>query len=192
MIKVTKLPKAEKALKGLKVPKEKYGNVGELVQVKMVSVGYHLSPNNEPDIPKLNTEIKSETHGSVSAQTVGAMSVCDIINTSFQDSPVRSKIQQQFRVKHNQTFLEITSAKMYDFRHKEIQDSLEYSYESTREIFASYSDKSFIPDYVRGKDAECYWERKKGNSFAFRIPKNTMQKFETIANTSEAFNKLFD
>jgi len=193
-VKPVKLNRAERELKGQLVPKEKYGNVGIHVELAMVDMDYELDRrSNGPDIPALRCETKTRKIGATSANTVGTMTLNDIVSTPYKESPIYKKFQFQFRVMHNQTFLEIASSKVYDFTIPEIQKSVEHSYESTRqEIKEWYKHPGRLPKYIRGKNAECYWELKDGESYAFRIPDGVMKKFETLSNVDKQYKTLFE
>jgi len=191
--KIVKLPKAESALKGMIVSKEKYGNVGAEVESVMQDIGYRVSQENEPDLKEIGVEVKTRNTSSRSAHTVASMSISNIIATSYKQSPIFDKFQTQFRVKHDQTFYEVTDAKIYDFTDPAIQKSLENSYEAGRELFRQIKDRDVVaPNYIRGDNCECYWERKVGDTYAFRIPNGTMKKFETISAVRKNFNNLFE
>lgn len=191
--KIVKLTKAEQELKGMAVPQEKYGNVGAKVESVMEDLGYSLSKINEPDIKEFGVEVKTRSTKSKSAHTVASMSINNVLATSYKQSPIYNKFQTQFRVKHDQTFYEVTNAKIYDFTDSSIQQSIEKSYEAGREIFRSMKEKNItVPNYIRGEDCECYWERKIGDTYAFRIPDGVMKKFETISAVTKNFKNLFE
>jgi hypothetical protein len=193
-VKITKLNRAERELKGTKVPEERYGNIGNHVEVSMIGMGYELDRrSSRPDLSKLRCDVKTRSTTATSAHTVGSMSLADIIATPYKDSSICAKTQYQFRVKHNQTFREIVHSKVYDFTLPEIQKSIEHAYETSREkIKEWYNCEGSLPRYIRAKDAECYWEQKEGECYAFRIPDGVMKKFETLFNVNKSFNDLFE
>ena len=56
-VKITKLNRAEEALKGMSVPEQKNGNVGVLVEDVMEDGGYKMSSGTGVDIPGLGEEV---------------------------------------------------------------------------------------------------------------------------------------
>jgi len=190
-IKVTALKKATTALVGMRVPEQKNGNIGHIVEDVMYDAGYPVDKHSTVDIPKLNIEIKSRTAEATSAHAIGSMTIQDIIGTEYKNSPIKEKFQQQFRVTHSDTFREVLSAKMYDFSDPYIQQLIEKGYESGRAIFAKLQkDNNGYPNYVRGEDTDFYWEKKESNSYAFRLSNSAMKKYEHMATST--FNSLFE
>lgn len=189
--KITALKKATKTLVGMRVPEQKNGNVGHLVEDVMAEVGYPIDRRATVDLPDLKVEVKTRTAEATSAHAIGSMTVNDIINTSYQTSPVKDKFQQQFRVTHSSTFREVTSAKIYDFSDTYIQGLVERDYEAGRAIFANLQKNgNSYPKYVRGANTDFYWEKKDCNSYAFRASDSAMKSYEAMATST--FNSLFE
>lgn len=189
--KITALKKATKTLVGMRVPKQKNGNVGHLVEDTMYNDGYPINKQARVDIPDWKVEVKAQTLEATSAQSVGSMTVDDIINTPYQSSPIKEKFQQQFRVTHSDIFREITSAKIYDFSDPYIQQLIEKGYESGRAIFAELqNNNNNYPNYIRGNNTDFYWEKKESNSYAFRASRSAMKGYEAMATST--FNSLFE
>ena len=189
--KITALNKATKTLVGMRVPEQKNGNVGHLVEDVMTEVGYPIDRQATVDLPDLKVEVKTRTAEATSAHAVGSMTVNDIIATPYQSSTVKEKFQQQYRVTHSGTFREVTSAKIYDFSDTYIQGLVERDYEAGRAIFAEIQKNgSSYPKYVRGANTDFYWEKKDGNSYAFRASDSAMKGFEGMATST--FNSLFE
>ena len=189
--KITALKKATKTLVGMRVPKQKNGNVGILVQDTMYNDGYPIDTQARVDLPDWAVEVKAQTAEATSPQSIGSMTVGDIINTPYQSSPIKEKFQQQFRVTHSDTFREVTSAKIYDFSDPYIQQLIEKGYESGRAIFAELQkNDNEYPKYVRGDNTDFYWEKKESNSYAFRASRSAMKDYEAMATST--FNSLFE
>lgn len=189
--KITALRKATKTLVGMRVPEQKNGNVGHLVEDVMAEVGYPIARHATVDLPTLKVEVKTRTAEATSAHAIGCMTVSDIINTPYHSSPVKDKFQQQFRVTHSGTFREVTSAKIYDFSDTYIQGLVERDYEAGRAIFANLQKNgNSYPNYVRGANTDFYWEKKDCNSYAFRASDSAMKAYEGMATST--FNSLFE
>lgn len=191
--KVVALPKATKTLIGMTVPEQKNGNVGLLVEDVLIDIGYPLDKQATVDIEELQVECKTRTKEARSALQIGTMTVNDIINTPYHSSSIKEKFQQQFRVIHSDIFRIITSARIYDFSDSYIQKLVERDYELGRQKFIEFKDNDAeYPNYVRGENADFYWEKKEHNSYEFRASKSAMQQYEQLANSTPIFNSLFE
>lgn len=183
-VKITGLPRAEKKLKEITVP-----NVmpGEFVEDLMKSEGYILQNGQGPDIPGLGVEVKTRCNTATSPNTVGKMSVIDIINTPYRESPIAKKIQLQFRVVYDKYTRETCSPKIVDFTDDFIQSKIEFAYEQGREKFK----EGMRGPYIKGSEWG-YWEfdKQSSNSYAFRIPDKRMKDLVRMATSS--FNDLFE
>ena len=200
-LKITNLKKATDALVGTVVPEQCYGNIGKLVEDIMEKLGYNINRGKGADLLAIGVEIKTRGLEATSAQTISSMTAIDIATTSYKDSVIFEKFQQQFRVHHTKKLdgsTVIVSAKMYNFAYPKIQDVVEAAYEAGRTAMIDQLDNcnGVCNDYIRGvlpngMPACGYWERKENsNSFDFRLPTTVMEQFEEIAINSS--NKLFD
>lgn len=185
LLTIKNLGKAERALIGMPVPTQQYGNVGTLVEDFLESQGYAINRGAGPDLLSIGVEIKTRTIEATSAQSIGGMTIEDIISTSWEDSPIRAKFQQQFRVKHSTEKGCIVSARMYDFRRDDIQESVQYAYESARTMIINGNRDS----YIRGTCAAGYFEYKESNTYSFRLPHGVMESFERMATSN--YKNLF-
>jgi hypothetical protein len=184
-MKITKLNKAEKALVGIRVPEQKNGNVGRLTDAIMEEEGYTLNYGKGPDIPEFGIEKKTKGSESMSPYTIGSMTYDDIMKYSYDESPIKDKLQTFFVVEHDQIFMEIIKAGVYDFTKDCIQDIIRHAYNSAREELTTGVT------YVRGEGAWGYFEYKKNsNSWLFRIPVNNMKKLMAMARNN--FYSLFE
>jgi len=200
-LKITNLKKAEDALVGMIVPEQCYGNIGKLVEDEMEKLGYDINRGKGADLLAIGVEIKTRGLEATSAQSISSMTSLDIVRTSYNDSVIFKKFQQQFRVHHSKKIdgsTVIVSAKMYNFALPKIQDAVKEAYETGRSVMADQMKNcdGQCDDYIRGTLsnglAACgYWERKENsNSFDFRFPTTVMEQFEEIAINSS--NKLFE
>ena len=187
---VTKLKKAETALIGMPVPKEKNGNIGKMVERIMAANDYEMSGGIGPDIPKLNIEVKTKGNQSGSAYKVGTMTLDDIKQYTYDESPLKDKMQILFIVSHCQINMTITEARVYHFYKEPIQEKLREAYNSARDLILAGD----ISSYIKGKDAWgndawAYFDWQDSNSWQFRIPVNHMKSLKAMARSVE--DKLF-
>ena len=187
--KVTKLNKAEEALVGMSVPKQKNGNVGHLVEDTMIEQGYKMSTHSGIDIPDLDIEVKSKGTESTSAYSMGSVHIDSIKKYDYNNSPIKEKCQTIFKVEHSQIFREVTDARVLDFTKPYIQEKFRDAFDTARDKILA-GDKS---NYIKGHDkAWGYFERKiKGgvptNNWAFRITVKNMKAFEGMARSVDLF-----
>ena len=190
-MKITALKKAQEKLIGMKVPKLDSGNIGRLVEKVLEEVGYKINKGAGVDIPELGVEIKTTVIPTHSARSIGTMTFSDIIENSYENSIICKKLQQQFVIRHCPTLMQITEAKMYDFRDPTLQAKFKDAYESTRKVLALYQNGQY-PKEVKIKGKCGYWEHKEANSFKFRIPQAEIKKIEQQVDTEKARSILFD
>ena len=198
-VKVKKLTKAEKYLKNLPIPSQDpndLGNIGRHVESVMKSLGYNVDRRAVVDMGYIGVEIKTRKIHSTSPHTVGKMSMEDIINTPWDLSPLREKIQVQFRVEYDDVKNIIVEARVWDFDVHEIQNSLKTSYESSRKIFSKRKLDSSCT-YIRGKDlgvlSDAYFENTTDTAhWDFRIPHETMERYKKIINGQKHHKNLFE
>jgi hypothetical protein len=184
-IKVTKLTKAENALKDLFVPEQKNGNVGNFLHATVGNQGYQMSNGPGVDIPGLGTEIKSKSEESTSAYSMGSLHYKNIIDYDFHNSSIKEKCQTIFKIAHSQTFRKVTDSRILDFTKPHIQEKLRDAFDTARDKMVA-GDRS---NYIKGHaNAYGYFDRKiKGgvptNNWAFRIPVKNMKSLEGMART---------
>ena len=151
----------------------------------MEQEGYALNYGKGPDIPKFGIEKKTKGSQSKSSYSIGSMTYDDIKKYPYDESPLKAKLQSEFIVKHDQIFMEITDAKIYDYSKDCIQEIVRYAYNSAREKLNKGAN------YVRGTGAWGYLEYKENsNSWVFRIPVHNMKKL--MAMSSNNFDSLFE
>ena len=183
--KITKLNKAEAALVGMPVPKQKNGNIGNGVHSTVDDLGYQVSKTGV-DLPKIKTEIKTKGNESKSAYAIGSLHIDKIKELEYDVSPIKEKCQNIFKVAHSQTFMKITSAKIMDFTKEDIQEKFRDAYNTARDKMLAGDDSN----YIKGHDkAYGYFERKKKNglptnNWAFRITVKNMNMFEGMSKSN--------
>jgi hypothetical protein len=187
--KVTKLGKAESALVGMSVPKQKNGNVGILVEDTMIDQGYKMSTHTGIDIPDLEIEVKSKGTESTSAYSMGSLHINSIKEYNYDHSPIKAKCQTIFKVEHSQTFREVTDARVLDFTKPHIQEKLRDAFDTARDKIVAGDRANYIKGHAK---AYGYFERKiKGgvptNNWAFRIPVKNMKSLEGMARSADIF-----
>lgn len=187
-----KLTKARDYLVGSPVPKEKNGNVGQMVQDTLDALGYQTNHSAGPDIPSLYTEIKSKSAESLAPYSIGSMTLEDIKKYDYDRSPIKDKLQTHFQVIHSQIFREVVEADTLDFSKDYIQEKFRYAYNSARDLVLNGCESN----YIRGRDSCGYFERKKKsggkltNCWSFRIPVKEMVTVRSMAKSN--FENIFE
>lgn len=177
------------------------GTNGIILQNAMRSQGFPINSYDTVDLPGVNAvspgiEIKSRGTSTDSMHTVGTMTYDDIINTRWEQTPFRKKLQQQWRVEISRnpfTGIIESAGKMVDLTPPSIQNRLKEAYESCRAqliaqggIFKGQTISSGqfgSLEHKPGKSGKC-------KSYAMRIPHAGMKKLLKEANST--FNSLFD
>lgn len=178
---------------GTKVPEQQqYGNVGRWVESKMKEQGWDVVNSAGVDIPKFNVEIKSRKIESNSHHTVGTMTIDSIISTPYDQSIVKEKFQQQYRVHYSDKDQVVVSEELVDFSHEYIQNKVRDAYETGREQIIKNSQQGYHPTYVKGSEWGHFERTKSKNSYSFRIPNHSMKAFEQVSKNSSIFKRLFD
>jgi hypothetical protein len=179
-VKITSL---KTTLVGESVPPKTYGAAGRDIENQLRAQGFPLSNQPGADLPTVGLEVKSRDIDSTSAQSVGAMLPEDIIKTSYRDSLICDKLQQQFRVKTKDQI--IVSAEVYDFSAPYIQEKIEASYEAARQKITAGDRSKYISGGPYG-----YFERtvKGSRSYQFRVSNNAVKKIESMSMATA--NKL--
>jgi len=174
----------------LKIPSQEKGNegnVGKWYEKVLKEKGFELNPGKGVDLPGLNVENKTRKHGSKAPHTITTMTFNDIINTDYKDSVFAKKMQQQNRMKYDNTFNQVISESVYDFRDPDIQKMLEEDYETNRDFFKNSATQptgtTIMGDHV-------IFEHRTSNTYAIRINDEGMKKFEGMAKST--FNDLFE
>jgi hypothetical protein len=165
---------------GKVVPDNKNGHAGRYIEKLLEDEGVPINRGHGPDIDSLGLEIKSRDIDAVSAQTIADMSVEDIINTSYRNSHVCKKFQQQLRVYTKNNV--IISADVYDFSIPAIQDLIEHAYDHAKKQVIQ--NPELTRTEYKGKFG--FFERVSANrkSLSFRLSNDDMTKLEVLAKST--------
>jgi len=172
--------------KGTIVPVKQYaGNVGKWAEKILTDNGYQIDTGKGADMPDYNLEVKTRKIESDSAHTIGTMSVNESKITSYSDSVIRQKFQQQYRIHYSDTDSVVVDEKVFDFSDPYIQSKVEEGYNMIQKVI----QKGNLEKYIPGNGWLCAEITESGGSYRFRVPDAAMKKFETIA--SNTFNSMF-
>ena len=172
------------------------GTNGKILETAMKKQGFPVDSTGTVDLPGIDVEIKTRSSHTNSQHTTGTMIFADIINTPWDQTRFKKKLQKQYRVwiKSN-VFDSNTTAtgKIVDLSHPEIQSKLQAAYEDCRSQLKAQgkivtgqtisSGQYGVLEHKPGKSGT-------GKSFAFRIPHSGMKKLLGTANIAET--GLFD
>ena len=157
------------------------GTNGKILEQAMKKQGFPIDSKGTIDLPSIDVEIKTRSANTNSHHTIGTMTFDDIINTPWDETPFKQKLQKQYRV----TIRENASAsgKIVDLSHPEIQKHLEEAYEDCRyQLEKEYLLQGKI---IKGQTISSgqygVLEHKPGpngtgKSYALRIPNSGMKK----------------
>jgi hypothetical protein len=169
---------------GQSVPSNMNGAAGRDVEKKLLKQGYPMSNASGPDIPEIETEVKTRDLDAISAHTVGRMTPEYIKSTPYRESVIYQKLQRQYRVKTRDQV--IVSAEIYDFSASHIQEKIEQCYEEARKKIIQGDERNYIPGGYFG-----FFERQAdgSNSYQFRFTDGAMKKLEAMSRST--FHKFF-
>jgi hypothetical protein len=171
------------------------GTLGIAVEQELIRQGFRVSTGTL-DLPDYGLEIKTrKSKDSNAPHTVGTMTLENIINTDWEDTPLRKKLKNQFRV----TFDGTGKVSKQEILHLEddpdIDAALKKSYENARSVLKDHyaqTGNNLEESNIVGLDNKgAFFEYRSGNSYAFRIRPNLFKKFENLANVAPQFNALF-
>jgi len=185
--KVSKLPAANRAVIGKSVIEgtTETGEIGRMIEDMMSEADYPINRDDTVDLGELGIEVKSRKIGSIAAHTIGTMTVEDILKTPYEFSPIFKKVQTQYRVKHDE--IVVREAEVFDFTDPYIQDKIKQAYEYGRKLM---SEGKFDQLCLINGTWWGYWEKKNGNSYAFRIRDKAMRGMEDSKYSS--FSDLYE
>ena len=188
---------------GMSVPlksKVDSGKVGKFVH-QLILDNLKINENNIVDIDKYGIEIKSKGIESNTDWSIGSMTVDDIINTSYIDSPIYKKMQALLLVTTDNSLAIICDVGLYYMDLDEVQLLIQDTYEDVRSqlkrevenmINSSNSTIMFNPSQsFKGKYGRFEYTNF-GNTFNFRIKQGSMNKFKNIAATQSSITHFFD
>jgi hypothetical protein len=170
---------------GMVLPTNHGGEAGRTVENLIESMGLIFNRGSGQDLPALGIEVKTRELTATSPQTIGSITIKDLISTPYPQSQLCSKFQKQLRIKTLSHV--ITEAKIYNFGLEHIQHKMAASYENGRAQVAKDPDQTYYP--INGHWG--YFERiKESNSLLFRISDADMIAMEQMA--SSTFRTLFE
>ncbi len=160
------------------------GTNGKILETAMIKQGFPIDKTATVDLPTANVEIKTRKASSKSNHTVGTMTFDDIINTPWDETPFKQKLQQQYRVKIKDA--KTASGKMVDFSHEIIQNDFREAYEICRTQLKLNGKTLYTGETIKGTQYGCLEHKpgpsKNGKSYAFRITDAGMKKAENLAH----------
>lgn len=159
------------------------GTNGKILEQAMKKQGFPIDSNGTVDLPTIDIEIKTRSAHTNCHHTMGTMTYDDILITPWNQTPLKQKLQKQYRVT---IWDENTAAgKVVDLSHPEIQKHIEEAYEICRAELKSqgkiYRGQTIsggqygVLEHKPGKNGT-------GKSFALRIPNSGMKKILGTAN----------
>ncbi len=178
-------------------PSGKYnpGSVGLWLEDEVEQFGFPVDRKTskcDTMIHKCSVELKARCIEASSPQQIGSMSGPSIILTPWECSPLKDKIQIQFRVMWSKITGRVVSAKIVDFTSKELQEQLRLSYENCRAIIAARQRAMLLDntitllDYVRVPGDIAYFEIKGTSSYLMRIDDAVMRGITSPKNQFDA------
>jgi hypothetical protein len=189
LIKITKI-KAN--LVGKQVPTTHNGAAGRYIEDLMMEQGFKINQGAGPDLdfgPGNQIEMKSRDEDATSPHTVCNVSFQEILNSSYENSPVYKKIQKQFRVKIKDEV--IVSQQTYDLSSDWIQDLIKDAWTACQKnAIAGLTTKCTIPGTQFGYIEIIHNEQTNSTIYRFRLSNGAMKKIESISNST--VNDLFD
>jgi hypothetical protein len=176
------------------------GTNGKILESALIKQGFPLNQTGTVDLPGTGIvsgcEIKTRKASTRANHTVGTMTYDDIINTPWDQTSFKEKLQTQYRVtitKDEWTGEVYATDKMVDFSDKSIQNKLANAYEQNRAALKAQG-KIQVGQTITAGGQFGYLEHKPGKngtgkSYAMRIPDSGMKKL--IKEASSPYNKLF-
>ena len=194
-VKVKKLKVDLSTIKFKNPEKVTDGSNGRLLENGLRDQGFPVDPHATVDLPGVNKsspgiEVKSRSKTTSSMHTIGTMTHAAIIDTPWNETTFKQKLQQQYRVtiSTNPFTGEIDAdGTMVDFTDPEIQKLFEEAYENCRSQLIAQGD--IIPKQTITGGQFGALEHKNGKSYAMRIPDSGMKK--VIKHATSTYNKLF-
>jgi len=157
------------------------GQNGKILEHAMRKQGFPVDSQSTVDLPNIGVECKTRKSTSKSCHTVGTMTYDDIINTPWDDTPFKQKMQKQYRVEISKNDIDDTvsaKGKIVDFNSEFIQKDLREAYESCRSQLKSqgkvipkqtlYGGKFGLLEHKPNRSGA-------GKSYAFRVTHSGMK-----------------
>lgn len=171
------------------------GSMGRAIEQSLVKQGFNVS-NGVIDLPDYQLEVKTRKSSSKSPHTVGTMTHDDILNTPWEQTSFKQKLQNQFRVTINVDSGLVSNQDVIHLEDDEdIQKELRASYESAQKKLLDYYTKTgeiLQESYIKGEDGEAFLEYKEGSSYAFRITDSGMKRYINMSKNVGPLNDFFE
>jgi hypothetical protein len=158
------------------------GTNGKLLEEEMLRQGFPIDSTGIVDLPN-GIEVKTRSGKTKAPHTIGTMTYNAIINTAWDQTPFKLKLQTQYRVNIHSS--DVATGQIVDLSHPEIQKHFEKAYEASRaELMrrGTYSIGETISGGQYGMLEHKPGPNRTGKSFAFRIPNSGMKKLLNISN----------
>ena len=165
------------------------GTNGKILEQAMIKQGFPVDTTGIVDLP--GVEVKSRKATTKSMHTVGTMTYDDIINTPWDQIPLKDKLQKQYRVtidKDETTDTINAIGKVVDLTDPEIQERFKEAYEKNRAVLIIqgkiHKGQTITAGGQYGALEHKPGKSGKGKSYAMRIPNSGMKKVLNIANST--------
>lgn len=177
------------------------GTNGKILETALIKQGFPIDQSGTVDLPATGAvsgcEIKTRKATTRSNHTIGTMTYDNIINTPWDDTPFKKKLQTQYRVtiKTDKLTGEVYATdKMVDFSNTKIQQKLANAYEQNRAVLKAQG-KIQVGQTVTAGGQFGVLEHKPGKnktckSYAMRIPDSGMKKL--IKKATSPYDNLFE
>ena len=162
------------------------GKIGRWIEEDLKQRNFPIDTAATVDMPVFGVEVKSRRIDSNAAHTVGGMTLRDIIDTHYDQSPIKQKMQQQFRVSYDANRRVVVDASVVDYSAEDVQQKIKSAYEAAR----SKANPEHSGD-LKGNEFG-YFEDKGNGTYAFRIPNSGMKKLTSMAQSEQQFQRFFD
>lgn len=176
---------------GTVIPNCDNGKRGHWVEDTVEQAGIAINRGKGVDIASLGTEIKSKSVESKSPNSIGTMTVNDIVNTKYEDSVIFEKMQYHYSVDYSSEQRIVISEKEYDFTDPSVQMLIKETYEQCRAVIADNWKEGIVLPYVSGSWGQ-FEQVPNQNAYRFRIPVGAMKRIKGMSKSAPQFNKLFD
>jgi hypothetical protein len=171
------------------------GTNGKILEQAMIKQGFPVDTQGTVDLPGI--EVKSRKATTNCMHTVGTMTYDDIINTPWDQIPLKNKLQKQYRVtidKDETTDTINAIGKVVDLTDPEIQERFKKAYEKNRAVLIAqgkiHKGQTITAGGQYGALEHKPGKSGKGKSYAIRIPNSGMKKVLNIANST--YSDLFE
>lgn len=180
-----KVIKVKKNLVGKSVPTNQHGHAGRAIEVLLEQEGFDINRGKGVDLVKENIEVKSRDESAISPHTTVTMTLTEIKQKIWDDSVVKSKLQQQLRFTTKDG--KIIKQELIDLSDPQLQAFLKDAYDTCRQKIINGNTANTIHGNKFG-----YFEKVRGTkeSYQFRHSNGGMKKI--INSTKSTFTNLIE